>query len=436
MFFAHLHLKKRGDAKNVDTNGNLSMNKKFLVSQLVDIDESPFDRQKRISWWNQDRLKNARVLVVGAGAIGNETLKNLALLGIGNIYIADFDTISTSNLSRTVLFRKSDTGKQKAELAAIRTKELSLLEESNICWFHGDIVWDLGTGIFRSMDIILGCLDNIETRLAVNRQCWLANTPWIDAGIYELGGQVTVFIPPEPPCYQCGASKEQIAAARKRYSCDDFKRTLFEEGKMPTVQITSSIISAIQVQEAIKFLSGQKVQSGKKIYFQGQINDFDILTLQTNPNCFGHTSYPEIIALPLTNSITLREFLEYVSKEQFSGGDATLDFRADRTFVVSVSCKNCGKNIDINRPSFRIFDTETICQNCQENDIQSILDEDRPSYHKHTESEFNLEKTPENILNMTLWELGVPYRHVVSVYNQERQYKYYELSQDNPFIVV
>ena len=81
-------------------------------------EDNPFDRQERIEWWSQQKLRDARVLVVGAGAIGNETLKNLALLGVGNILICDMDTISTSNLSRTVLFRKEDTGKKKAETAA------------------------------------------------------------------------------------------------------------------------------------------------------------------------------------------------------------------------------------------------------------------------------------------------------------------------------
>jgi molybdopterin/thiamine biosynthesis adenylyltransferase len=223
------------------------MSKNFYIKNLVDIDDNPFDRQERISWWDQEKLRNAKIMVFGAGAIGNETLKNLALLGIGNIYVVDFDTVSTSNLSRTVLFRRSDKGKKKAEIAATRTKEMSLLDDVNVYWFHGDAVWELGTGIFRLVNIVLGCLDNVETRFAINRQCWLANTPWIDAGIYELAGNVTVFIPPEPPCYQCAATKEQIAAARRRYSCDDFKRALLDEGKMPTVQITSSFVSAIQV---------------------------------------------------------------------------------------------------------------------------------------------------------------------------------------------
>ncbi|OAD19416.1 UBA/THIF-type NAD/FAD-binding protein [Candidatus Thiomargarita nelsonii] len=410
-------------------NGNNEHPKaKFVINNIVDTDDNPFDRQERIAWWDQEKLKNARVMVVGAGAIGNETLKNLALLGIGNIFIVDFDTISTSNLSRTVLFRQADKGKKKAEIAALRTKEMSLLEDANVSWFHGDAVWDLGTGVFRSMDIVLGCLDNVETRLGTNRQCWLAKTPWIDSGIYELGGHVSVFIPPEPPCYQCGASNEQLIAARKRYSCDDFKRSVLDEGKMPTVQITSSIISAIQVQEAIKFLCGQRVESGKKIYFQGRINDFAVLGLPKNENCDVHgTSYPEIIPLPLSSSVKLKDFLEYVTQDQYSGADASLDFRSDRTFVVSVSCNSCGSKIEMYKPTFRIFDTEIICGECKQKGIQANSE---LMAEKQIEVCFNLLKTDEKILDMSLSELGIPNRHVVAVYDKHNNYKYYELSED------
>jgi adenylyltransferase/sulfurtransferase len=238
-----------------------------------------------------------------------------------------------------------------------------------------------------------------------------------------------VFIPPEPPCYQCGASNEQLLAARKRYSCDDFKRTVLDEGKMPTVQITSSIISAIQVQEAIKFLCGQRVKSGKKIYFQGTINDFDVLGLPTNDNCTGHATYPEIIPLSLTNSVKLKDFLEYVTPDQYSGAEASLDFRSDRTFVVSVSCRGCGSKIEMYKPTFRIFDTEIICGDCKQKGIQANSDQ---MAEKKTEFCFNLLKTDEKILDMSLYDLGIPSCHVVAVYDKHHNYKYYELSEDKP----
>jgi len=408
-------------------NGN-NKKAKFQINEIIDIDDNPFDRQERIAWWDQKKLKNAKVMVVGAGAIGNETLKNLALLGIGNIFIVDFDTVSISNLSRTVLFRKADRGDRKAEIAALRTKELSLLEDIKIGWFHGDAVWELGTGVFRAMDIVLGCLDNVETRFAINRQCWLANTPWIDSGIYELGGHVSVFLPPEPPCYQCGATNEQLVAARRRYSCDDFKRAVLDEGKMPTVQITSSIISAIQVQEAIKFLCGQPVSRGKKIYFQGKINDFDVLGLPVKNDCMGHATYPNIIPLPLTHLVTLKDFLKYVTQAQYSGTGATLDFRSDRTFVVSVSCKKCGAKIEMYKPAFRIFDTETVCHNCKP---KGIPDKNQTTT-KQIEVDFSLSTTSSKILEMSLANLGIPSHHVVAVLDRNKNHKYYELSENQP----
>ncbi len=399
---------------------------RFSVTSIVDPEKNPFDRQERIGWWNQERLKSAKVLVIGAGAIGNETLKNLALLGVGNIYVADFDEISTSNLSRTVLFRQGDQGKRKAQIAAERTKDLSLLDNVQVHWFDGDIVWDLGTGIFRSMDVVLACLDNVESRFAVNRQCWLAGRPWIDSGILELGGHVTVFVPPAPPCYQCAATNQQVVAARRRYSCDDFKRASFSEGKMPTIQVTSSLIAAIQVQEAVKLLCGQKVQSGHKIYFQGKLNDFDVMRLPVNESCVGHVSYPEVTPVTLTHCADLASFLAYVERDGLSGPGATLDFRADRTFVLSVMCR-CGKRrLEMNRPSFRILDTDAICAGCEEAPSRSDV-----PLAKETAREFSLGVTPQELLGMSLQELGVPDQHILAVHDRLGAEKYYELAASN-----
>ena len=91
----------------------------------VDQGETAFDRAKLIPWWSQDVVSGAKVLVIGAGATGNETAKDLALLGVGNICIADMDTVARSNLSRTVLFTEQDIGKNKAEVAAERIKKMN-----------------------------------------------------------------------------------------------------------------------------------------------------------------------------------------------------------------------------------------------------------------------------------------------------------------------
>src|SRR5580700_12289205 len=94
-----------------------------------------YSRLQLIPWWDQEKIRAARVLVIGAGALGNEILKNLALLGFLNIVVVDLDRIETSNLSRSVLFRASDIGRSKAEAIAHGYREL--LPEANVHPFTG-----------------------------------------------------------------------------------------------------------------------------------------------------------------------------------------------------------------------------------------------------------------------------------------------------------
>jgi molybdopterin-synthase adenylyltransferase len=402
---------------------------KITFHSINDPEGSFFDRQERIDWWQQERLSQATLMVVGAGAIGNEVLKNLALLGYRRIFIADFDHISTSNLSRTVLFRKGDQGKRKAAVAAQRTRELALADQPQISYFDGDIVWEIGTGVYRRMSMVLGCLDNIETRLAVNKHAYLVGTPWIDAGIYELGLRVNLYTPPHAPCYQCSLSPQQWTASRERYSCDDFKKKVVSQGNAPTVQIASALVAALQVQEVTKYLCDQADSAGKQIYFQGKNNDFEVFEMATNPECTAHmVSYPEIIEAPLSYQHSLRHFLTYV--EQHIAQDAVLDFRGDRTFVKSVACRLCGTKIELYRPTFRIEESETICTNCKQNKQSLTEIEAQTPTPKETLSEFSLQHTEQRVLDMTLSQIGVPFLHILAVRKNDGTYLYVELSQD------
>ena len=137
---------------------------------LVIDDHDRYSRLRLISWWRQEKLQAAKVLVVGAGALGNEVLKNLALLGLGTTYLIDLDDVELSNLSRSVLFREQDGGQPKAVVAARRALELN--PEITVIPMHGDVITDVGLGLFARVDLVIGCLDNREARLWVNRQCW------------------------------------------------------------------------------------------------------------------------------------------------------------------------------------------------------------------------------------------------------------------------
>jgi len=261
------------------------------MNEIINIDDSRYSRLGLISWWNQDILKNSKVLVAGCGALGNEIIKNLAMLGVGNIYAADMDTVERSNLTRSVLFRLDDEGKHKAETAAKRAKEIN--SGINIHYYNGNI-FNLGLNIFREMDIVIAGLDNREARLFINRSCIKVNKPWIDGGIEILNGVARMFAPPFDVCYECTLSETDFALINKRKSCLLLGNDEIESGKIPTTPTISSVIAGIQVQEAVKYLHKKDelpLLAGKGFVFNGVNNDSYIVEYQYKEDCMSHYTF-------------------------------------------------------------------------------------------------------------------------------------------------
>jgi adenylyltransferase/sulfurtransferase len=257
-----------------------------------------------LSWFNAEKVGNAKVMVVGAGALGNEVLKNLALFGIGNIVIVDFDKIEHTNLCRSVLFRSKDAdrGAMKAEIAAERVREINPL--CNASWIGGDIGCDVGLGLIRKMDVVIGCLDSRLARYLINRQCFRANKPWIDGGIENLEGNARVFRP-GINCYECSLNEAELNMLKYRTGCPDIARINTTSGRVATTPVSSSIIGAIQVQEALKIIHGFNEQSedhacktltGRFLKYDGMK-----LTLQNfrsenyNDDCLSHEIWEPVI---------------------------------------------------------------------------------------------------------------------------------------------
>jgi len=119
----------------------------------LDLSEGRFSRFQQIRWWKQSVLSEARILVVGAGALGNEVLKNLALLGVGNVAVIDMDRIEASNLSRSVLFRETNEGELKSTVAARVAKEI--YPAMNVHALVGNVLADVGLGMVVSVSALL-----------------------------------------------------------------------------------------------------------------------------------------------------------------------------------------------------------------------------------------------------------------------------------------
>jgi adenylyltransferase/sulfurtransferase len=325
-----------------------------VADDILIIDDSDrYGRLRLISWWRQEKLSAAKILVVGAGALGNEVLKNLALLGAGKIFIIDFDTIEATNLTRSVLFRAGDAGRSKAERAADAVRALN--PDVRVRALDGNVITDLGLGVFAEMDIVIGCLDNREARLWINRQCWRVGRPWVDGAIQEISGVAKVFVPPASACYECAMTEADYRLLNLRYSCPLLRREDLAEGKVPTAPTIASIIAGLQTQEALKLLHGLPVQPGAALVFNGESNNFYTTRFQRREDCLSHESWPAPTPVPFGASSPAGALL----KE--SGGSSLLLIR---DLLVSLSCPACGVRKMILKPLQLVSHKEGVCARC------------------------------------------------------------------------
>ncbi|MHA1476094.1 MAG: HesA/MoeB/ThiF family protein, partial [Promethearchaeota archaeon] len=162
--------------------------------------EIKYDRQSRIPKWDQKKISNAKVAVIGAGALGNHVCLGLIGLGVGSIKIFDYDEIETHNLNRQSLFREDDIGQNKAESLAELLKERNSTIE--IIGIDEKIEEDTIEDIIRDVDVIIDCVDLIYVRNILNKFCIERDIPLIHGGISWTGGQ-TGILTRKTPCIKC-----------------------------------------------------------------------------------------------------------------------------------------------------------------------------------------------------------------------------------------
>lgn len=376
-----------------------------------DFEEDRYSRLRLIPWWDQERLKKATIMVVGAGAIGNELIKDLTLLGIGRILIYDMDQIEHTNLTRSVLYRAKDVGRYKAEVAAERAKEMNPDVKAKA--FTQNIIDDVGLGVFRRMDVVLGGLDNREARLSINQSCYRVNKPWIDGAIEALNGFARVFTPPEGACYECTMTELDWKLLNKRKSCALLTHEQMNEGKIPTTPTSSAIIAGVQVQELLKLLHkdrGLPTLSGKCYVFNGLTHDSYVVEYQRKPDCMSHDTYETIIEKPWSaKKDTLRDILASIKEDM--GEDAVLDF--DRDIATLAKC-SCGNEKKLFMPVHKMKAVDITCESCGK--AMSF-----DSIHTIDGTEDFIDKTP--------YEIGIPLLHIISG-RCHMEMRHYEFSAD------
>ncbi len=260
---------------------------------VADIDADRFDRQKRIAKWDQAAIENQNVLVIGAGALGNEVCKLLFQLGAGRVRIVDFDTVIAANLNRCVFFTPADAERHAFKADAIARKAAAEYPHTQVTADTRNVD-QLEESVFKESTAVFGCLDNLGARLHVNAHAY-GHCPLFDGGTTGFLGKVQVVLKPSA-CLECSMSKADYQLLWKRYSCVGDVLDLVDP-KTPAIATTTSIVAAMQVNEWLKTVFGQNKESpveaqnttaGKYIHYDGLKQQTRIFDVPKRDNCPVH----------------------------------------------------------------------------------------------------------------------------------------------------
>lgn len=225
----------------------------------------------------QLKLKQAKVLVIGAGGLGCPILQYLSAAGVGTIGIVDGDSVDQSNLQRQILFTTDDIGKHKATCAAARLSQLNPFVKFEV--FNSYLTTENALDLFSSFDIIVDGTDNFPTRYLVNDAAVLTNKPLVFGSIFKFQGQVSVFNFEGSATYRCLFPNPPEAGSVPNCS------------EIGVIGVLPGIIGSLQANETIKLITGVGAPLVNKLLF------FDALSLEQRVMQFSKNEEIKIVAL-------------------------------------------------------------------------------------------------------------------------------------------
>ncbi len=241
---------------------------------LTDWQKERFNRQiviPLVGEAGQEKLLAARVLVVGLGGLGSPVAYYLAAAGVGLLGLMDGDVVSESNLQRQIIHGSSTLGVNKVDSAGSRLQDLN--PHLDIVRIPARLTDDNAPGIAKEYDMVIGCLDNIESRYVLNKACVATKTPFIEAGVIRFSGIITTVIPGKTPCFKC----------------------IFPQGPGPGAMTpaqagifgaTAGVAGSIQAMEAIKLILGiGEVLNGRLLLMDLLSGSFREVSVNRNPEC-------------------------------------------------------------------------------------------------------------------------------------------------------
>jgi len=232
----------------------------------------------------QRRLKDARVVCIGAGGLGSPSSLYLAAAGVGTLGIVDFDVVDFSNLQRQILYSSADVGRRKVEAAASRLTSLN--PEVRVVVHDTPLSSANALDILRDYDVVVDGADNFPTRYLVNDACVLLGKPNAYGSIFRFDGQASVFATKGGPCYRCLYPEPPPPGLVP--SC--------AEGGV--LGVLPGIIGTIQATEAIKLVLGiGNTLAGRLLLLDALTMEFRTMKLRRDPACPVCGDHPTVTAL-------------------------------------------------------------------------------------------------------------------------------------------
>ncbi len=243
-------------------------------------------RQQGVDGLAVARLSALHVAVVGAGAVGNEVVKNLALMGVGAVDVHDFDRVEIHNLTRSVFLRESDVGAPKAQAVAGRAAAID--PNVRLRAIEGDAWRTLRLADVERLDAVICAVDNLEARMRLSQLCLLAGTDLVNAGIDSRYASVETFPHASTAphaCFECHLPESAYRKVAQRYSCGWLRKSLQDEDKVPTTAITASVAGALAVQAALGVGGG--TAEARRILVDTRTGASTVAALGRNGACAG-----------------------------------------------------------------------------------------------------------------------------------------------------
>lgn len=329
-----------------------------------------YQRHSLIDWFSQDSLKSSCYAVVGCGAVGNEVAKNLALLGVGSLHLYDFDSIELHNLTRSVLFRETDIGNNKATTAAQRIRELDASVEVQA--FAADFWESMTLRNMKQYAAVFCCVDNFEARIKLNQLCRFSNTNLVNAGIDSRSAMVEIFPfgeSSESACYECHLPLSAYERIRQRYSCGWLKRIAHVERKVPTTIVTSSLAAAHAVSIGLRLGLSEGQRHARRWFIDSISGRMVVSDLDKNTTCAFCSALGRNISLASASPLVTNSLASMAQQRE-----EDVAIHVSDPIVTHTRCRNCSPQPDDSNIVFERaskYDTKLQwCPTCREDSVE------------------------------------------------------------------